>query len=89
MGRKMTLCREVADGWGPVAATAGEAGRRVGVSSALGWLAGPGAAARSGQVCLRLRGLAGQAGPVEAGWATTAPSSFLSLLFPLLRFIFS
>ena len=89
MGRKTALWRDVADAWGRMAAAAGEAGRRAGVSGALGWLAGPGAATRSGQVCLRLRGLAGQAGPVEAGWATTAPSSFLSLLFPLLRFIFS
>ena len=56
MGRKTTLWWGVADAWGRMAATASEAGGRAGVSGALGWLAGPGAAARSGQVCLRLRG---------------------------------
>ena len=54
MGRKMTLWWGVADAWGQMAA--GKAGRRTGVSDTLGWLVGPGAAARLGQGCLRLRG---------------------------------
>ena len=40
MGRKTTLWRCAADAWGPVAVTASEAGRRAGVSVALGCLLG-------------------------------------------------
>ena len=47
MGRKTTLWRCAPDAWGPMVVAASKAGRRAGVSSALGWLAGPGAAARA------------------------------------------
>ena len=57
MGRKTTLCWGVADAWGLVAVAASEAGRRVGVSSALGWLAG--LAARVGPACARSRAACG------------------------------
>ena len=40
MGRKTTLWRCATDAWGPVAATASEVGRRVGVSVAPGCLLG-------------------------------------------------
>ena len=46
MGRKMTLWRGVADTWGQVGSDSGEAERRVGASSVLGWLAGPVARSR-------------------------------------------
>ena len=62
MGRKKTLCRGVADAWGPVAATAGGADGRAGMSSVLGWFAGPGAAAR------KLGWLAGRL-LLRASWA--------------------
>jgi hypothetical protein len=40
MGRKTTPWQGVADAWGPVAVAASEAGRRAGVSSALGCFLG-------------------------------------------------
>ena len=84
MGRETTLWQGWLTRGVRLAATACKAGRRAGVSSALGWLAGPGAAARLGQVCLRLRGPAKpgrragpaggrrQAGPDSVAWAGLA-----------------
>ena len=67
MGRKTTLCRGVADAWGPVAVAASEAGRRAGVSSALGWLAG--LAARVGLPAHEAGLLAGPGAAARASWA--------------------
>ena len=78
MGRKMTLWRGVADTWGQVGSGSGEAERRTGVSSALGWLAG--LVARVGPACARSR--AGQ-------WAEQAePAIGLLLFFSFFCFIF-
>ena len=89
MGMKKTLCRGVADAWGLVAAAAGGADGRAGVSDILGRLARPCARAR-GPAERRGEGWAGRLARAEqlAGRPTSSFPFLFFISFPLFEFKF-